>query len=231
MSDNPLISVVIPVYNGERFIGEALDSVFAQDYQPVEVIVVDDGSTDGTASAALVYPAVHYFYQPNNGVASARNSGIALAKGEYLAFLDADDIWLPGKLKAQMEAMDIADMAFTHVRQFHSPELSEAEKSSILCPQESVPGYIPGAMLIRKETFLRVGLFDTTFRVGEFMDWYMKAREMGLNCHMLPETLLRRRLHGSNMGIRERSSRNDYLRVLRAALDRRRPQTETRSCD
>jgi glycosyltransferase involved in cell wall biosynthesis len=92
---NPLVSVVTPVYNGEAFLRETLESIFAQDYEPFEVIVVDDGSTDGSAAIARSYPAARYIRQHNQGPAAARNAGIAAARGEFLAFVDADDVALP----------------------------------------------------------------------------------------------------------------------------------------
>ena len=102
MENSPLVSTIIPVFNGERLLPEALDSVFRQDYRPIEVIVVDDGSTDGTSLVARSCPEVRYLYQSNQGLGAARNAGIAAACGEFIAFLDADDIWLPRKLSSQM---------------------------------------------------------------------------------------------------------------------------------
>ena len=100
---NPLISCIIPVYNGQRFLAESLDSIFAQTYRPLEVIVCDDGSTDGTAHVAAEYPQpLVYIHQPNQGSPRARNCGIRAAKGDFLAFLDADDLWRSEKLTRQM---------------------------------------------------------------------------------------------------------------------------------
>src|SRR5436305_1029668 len=93
-NNQPMISVIIPVYNGERYLGEAIESVLAQSYHWLEIILVDDGSTDGSATVAKQFsPAVQVVRQPNLGAGAARNRGIALAQGEFLAFLDADDLW------------------------------------------------------------------------------------------------------------------------------------------
>ncbi|MBI4573499.1 MAG: glycosyltransferase family 2 protein, partial [candidate division NC10 bacterium] len=97
----PLVSVILPVYNGERFLAAAIASILAQDYQPIEVIVVDDGSTDGTAAIARSFQGVRYLYQPNQGPAFARNAGIAVARGAFIAFLDADDLMVPTRLSVQ----------------------------------------------------------------------------------------------------------------------------------
>jgi glycosyltransferase involved in cell wall biosynthesis len=225
MTDAPLISVIIPVYNGERYMAEALESVLAQDYRPLEIIVVNDGSSDRTEEIALSYPDVHYMRQTNGGAAAARNSGIKYSTGEYLAFLDADDLWTANKLRLQTGLFADAsglDMAFGHVLQFFSPEVREALEGKINITTGSMPGYLPGAMLVKRRSFLEVGFFDESLRVGEFIDWYARAVEMGMTGGLTSEVILKRRIHDANTGIRERDSRKDYLRVLRASLERRR---------
>lgn len=224
----PLVSVIVPVYNGEPYLAEALDSIFAQDHRPLEVIVLDDGSTDDSARIATSYGSrVRYHYQPNQdlGVSTARNRGVELAQGEFLSFLDADDIWVAGKISCQLntfrEDSDL-DMVFGAVQQFYSPELSAEVKSQVRYTNEIMPGYVAGTLLIPREVFDRVGPFATNFRVGEFIDWYAKAKEYGLQERMLPDVLLKRRIHASNMGIRDRIHQKDYLRILKASLNRRR---------
>ena len=222
-----LISVVIPCYNDERYLAAAIDSVLAQEHRPLEVLVVDDGSTDDSAAVARRYgsPIRVLSLQSNKGASAARNEGIKAATGHYLAFLDADDLWSEKKLECQLRAFDAApdiDCLFGHVEQFHSPDLSLAERDRIHCPPGPRPGKLASAMLIRRETFMRVGLFDETLRVAEFVDWMARAEEANLQSVVLSEMLLRRRLHGSNAGITRRSARPDFARTLKAALDRRR---------
>ena len=221
-----LVSVIIPVYNGERYLAEAVRSVLAQRYDPMEVIVVDDGSTDGTAAVARRFDLpVRRHFQSNSGAGAARNSGVQLSQGEILAFLDADDLWLPDKLALQMAALQAdssLDMVFGHMQQFHSPELSAERKAKLAGDRETMPGYHCGTLLIKRDSFLRVGPFSTERRVGEFIDWYARAMELELRHLMLPDVVTRRRLHDANMGIRERDSRSDYVRILKVSLDRRR---------
>jgi glycosyltransferase involved in cell wall biosynthesis len=116
----PSISVVIPVHNGELYLAEAVDSALAQTHRPAEVVVVDDGSTDGTAEvAAGLGAAVRYVHQRNRGPGGAMNRGVALARGEYVAFLSADDVWEPEKLAGQMAALvadPSLDLVFGHVQ-------------------------------------------------------------------------------------------------------------------
>jgi glycosyltransferase involved in cell wall biosynthesis len=223
---NALVSIIIPVYNYEKYLAEAIESVLAQTYQPIEIIVLDDGSTDRSAQTAKCFsPPVQYFYQPHGGAGAARNLGAGFAQGDYIAFLDADDLWLENKLTLQMAVFQSnpdADMVFGHVEQFISPELDEKQKSIIDCPAENMPGYLAGAMVIKKSSFTHAGSFETNWQIGEFVQWYIKVKEKGLKSFMLPEVVLKRRLHTDNMGIRARDSRIDYVRILKASLDRRR---------
>jgi glycosyltransferase involved in cell wall biosynthesis len=225
------ISVMIGVFNAEPYLGEAIESVLSQGYEPLELIVVDDGSTDGSADVAKRFPEVQYHYQPNGGNGSARNRAVEAATGERFAFLDADDRFTPGKLVLQTAALDAdpkLDMVFGHVREFVSPELDEATRAAIRPPApEPMPWTAPNLMLIRRASFLRVGAFSTTVRVGVTVDWFARASEAGLRYKILPEVVLERRLHTQNNGLRERDSRSQYLQVIRAAMERRREASDT----
>jgi glycosyltransferase involved in cell wall biosynthesis len=223
--DNPLVSVIIPVYNCGKYLGQAIESVLAQTYRQVEIIIVDDGSTDGSADVARRFATVTYCFQPNQGIGAARNRGIDVANGGFFAFLDADDIWVNNKLLYQMRAFDETtelDMVFGHTQQFLSPDLDEKVKAKPELTDEIMPGYVAGTLLIERESFFRAGYFATNWRVGEFIDWYLKAMYVGLKSFMVPEVLMKRRIHNDNIGIRERDSRTDYVRILKASLDRRR---------
>jgi glycosyltransferase involved in cell wall biosynthesis len=227
----PLISVMIGVYNAAPYLGEAIDSVLAQTYRPLELIVVDDGSDDGSGDVARSYgDSVTYAYQENAGNGAARNHAVRLASGELFAFLDADDRFVLDKLERQWEALQAdpaLDIAFGHVREFVSPELTDEQRSAIRTPAPGpAPWTAPNLMLIRRESFLRVGPFSEAVKVGVTVDWYARATEKGLRSVMLPEVLLERRLHMANNGLRERESRSQYLHVLKAALDRRRGLAE-----
>ena len=228
MSDGQdrLVSVMIGVYNAAPYLSEAIESVIAQSYQPLELIVVDDGSTDGSGDVARSYgDSLLYAYQERAGIGAARNRAVGLASGRFFAFLDADDRFVSGKLDRQyaaLEADEELDVVFGHVREFVSPELAEEERDSIRSPAPAAPWTAPNLMLIRREAFLRVGVFSETLKVGVTVDWYARALEAGLRGLMLPEVVLERRLHLANNGIRERDSRSQYVHVLKASLDRRR---------
>jgi glycosyltransferase involved in cell wall biosynthesis len=223
---NPLVSVMIGVYNGAPYLAEAIESVLSQDYSPLEIIVVDDGSTDGSGDVARAFDGVHVVRQENAGNGGARNRAVEEAHGELYAFLDADDRFVPGKLSLQKAVLDgdpHLDMVFGHVREFLSPELDEATRASLRPPApEPMPWTAPNLMLIRRDSFHRVGLFATDVRVGVTVDWFARADEAGLRHVIVPEVVLERRLHTQNNGLRERNSRAQYLEVIRRAMERRR---------
>jgi glycosyltransferase involved in cell wall biosynthesis len=227
MKSYPVVSVIIPVYNCERYAEEAIRSVLAQDYEPLEVVVVDDGSTDQSADVAKSFGAlVRYCYQERAGIGAARNRGVELASGELLAFLDADDRWVPAKLNRQVPILlsrPAIDIVFGRARQLgHGKEWDRGVQQVDYDGPDLMAGIISGTMLIRRESFFRVGPFRTDLKIGEFVDWYARAVDAGLSHLMLPDLLLYRRLHDTNQGVREREAITDYARVLKAALDRRR---------
>jgi glycosyltransferase involved in cell wall biosynthesis len=221
-----LVSVVIPVHDGEHYLGEAIRSVTGQSHPEIEVIVVDDGSTDDSRVIAEAFgPPIRPVAQRRAGAGAARNRGAELARGAYLAFLDADDLWTPSKIERELEEFrrdpDL-EMVFGHVRQFHSPELGPAAASRLACPPELQPGLVPGTMLIRREAFERVGGFDIDVRAGEAMHWLLCARELRVREVLIPDLVLWRRVHATNHSATDRDGLSDYARVLKASIDRRR---------
>lgn len=213
----PSISVVIPVYNGVKYLGAALDSVLAQTVPPLEVLVVDDGSEDGSAELAESYPApVRVLRRPHRGLAATRNAGCQAARGSLMAFLDADDLWHPQKLEAQLAALRAdpqADIAFTLLEQF------DDATGAVRPPQ---PGAGASACVFRRSVWLRTGPFNETLRIGEFIDWIARAREQGLRQVMVEQVLARRRIHANNTTRQMGERATDYARLAKAALDRRR---------
>ncbi|MGD1906788.1 MAG: glycosyltransferase family 2 protein [Leptolyngbyaceae cyanobacterium] len=222
----PTISVIIPVHNREQYVTEAIKSILAQTCPATEIWAIDDGSTDKSADVIQRFgDRVHYHYQSNSGAATARNTGVELSQGDLLAFLDSDDLWVPEKLALQLAELeknpDLA-MVFGHVRQFCSPDWPTDQRPRITA--EVMAGYHVGTLLVRRDAFHQVGPFETQWRVGEFVSWQAKATDMGLPMAMLPEVVMERRLHATNMGRTERTHSQDYLRIVRAALERRRSQ-------
>lgn len=226
------VTVVIPVYNGALYLAEAVQSVRAQSHPVARIILVDDGSTDGTPGIAAAlgrdgrHPPVSYVRQENGGPAAAMNRGAALAETGLLAFQSADDIWVPEKIGWQIEALNGgADLVFGHMQNFISPELDAAIAASLQCPPEPMPGHNASSLLTRLETFRKVGPLDERFRIGEFFEWYARANDLGLKSVMLPEVVCMRRLHGKNHSLSRKTEAVGYAHVLKAMLDRRRGQS------
>lgn len=221
----PTISVIIPVYNAECYLGEAIESVLVQSMSPTEILVIDDGSSDDSLAIAQRYGSfVHCYSQAHAGPGAARNLGVSVAQGEFLAFLDADDLWLPNKLACQVAYLyehTALAMVFGQVEQFISPELSP-EQQPILPPRTMMAGVHVGAMLIHRASFDKVGPFATTWTIGEFIEWYSRAETAGLQAAILPQVVMRRRLHTTNLTRCTQDRRSDYLKILKIHLDEKR---------
>jgi glycosyltransferase involved in cell wall biosynthesis len=219
----PLVSVVIPVFAGERFLGETLDSVAAQSYPNIETIVVDDGSPDRSAQLASARRGVRVLREPHRGVAAARNAGLAAAGGELIAFLDQDDLWQASKLAQQVALLTERpelQIALTHVEML----LDEGTERPawMTWPSAVQPGYLPSTWLVRREAFERVGLFDASYRIVCDADWLARAKDGGLMNEMLPEALVRWRIHDSNGSYDQRTLRSETFQMLRATAERQR---------
>lgn len=222
---NPVISVIVPVFNGESYLAEALQSILEQDYRPLQVLVVDDGSTDQSAALAETTPDVQVLRKEHSGLAATLNHGIAQATGALLAFLDADDLWLPGKLTCQVAALQndpTLDMVFCHIRQFRvAPGNGRIER--VFSPAQ--PGVAKTGMMIWHSSFNKVGGFPEGVEHHDFLDWYARACGVGLKSSVLPDVLALRRVHEHNLGRQNPAMKHQkFLNALRANLNRRRQQ-------
>jgi len=220
------VSVIIPVFNRSRYLKEAINSVLGQDPRPEELIIVDDGSTDDTKEAAYGFvPPARYIHQNHAGAAAARNNGIRASRGSLIAFLDSDDVWTAGKMHVQkrlLEEHPELDMVAGMVESFFSTDISEIFKQNIRMPGGALSGLVPSAVVIRRRLFDRVGLFPLDTEIGEFIAWFLKARELGCRYVVAPEVVAKRRVHDHNLGIEKSYAKNDYLRIIKAAMERRR---------
>lgn len=224
----PLVSVIVPVFNGERFIREAVDTILSQNYPALEVIIINDGSTDKTESIVKqLTPEIRYLSQENFGPGAARNRGINEAMGEYIAFLDVDDLWPKNNLHMLVEELlqnREIDVVHGYAQLAHyNDDTHEYEYRGN--PTESFPYYI-GAALYRRSVFAAVGLFDRTLRYGEDTDWFTRAQELKRNIRRLEEVTLIVRRHGKNMTYNKDMVELNHLRVFKKSLDRMRAQQQ-----
>ena len=228
MSEAPTVSVVITFWNRAVYLPEAVEGVLAQALPPnatLEVVMVDDGSEDDSLAVAQRYePRVRVVSQENRGSGGSANRGVQEARGGYVAFCDSDDIWLPGKLEAQLAAIDSGvDLVFVHVEEFLSPEL-EPEVVRTRPLRDAMPGYIPSSVLVRRASFERVGTFNESLENGAWVDWYMRAKAAGLREMVLDDVYVRRRIHGTNNWAAQEQSGAGYLRALRSWVHHQRDQ-------
>lgn len=226
---SPLVSVVLPVYNGEHYLAGALQSVFKQDYNPLEVIVVDDGSVDRSAEIAKSFSEVRYLYQKNQGVAVARNRAIEASTGEYIAFLDQDDRWAPDKLPTQLTYLNEHSeidfvLAMQHVYLEGETEKPSWLKSELL--EEDHTGYHLGTALMRRKAFNQVGMFDPKYCIGSDTDWFFRAKDAGVQLIILPTVLLYKRVHEKNESAHAVQNSQELLDVIRRSLKRKKGHQE-----
>ncbi len=219
-----LVSVIVPAYQAEAYLDEALESALAQDYSAYEIILIDDGSTDRTGEIAAAH-GVRVQRQPNRGPAAARNAGLALARGELLTILDSDDVWPTDRLSKQVAHLrdhpeDGLVMGLTEV--FVTPgEPRPAHFPRIAATGLPYPGH-PSTSLVRREVFDLVGTFDESLRLSEDLDWLARAGDAGVRIGRLDCTLLRYRIHAANTSRQTRAVEAATLRMLRASVRRKR---------
>lgn len=224
-TNRPTVSVVIPVRDGARYLGAAIESALTQTHPPLEILVLDGGSQDGSQDIVRGFGApVTLIERPDLGLPERRNLGVAACRGDMISFLDSDDLWAPQKTECQVNALrsERADLVFAHVEEFHSPDLSDGVRSSMPDARGVVPGRVVITLLTERVTLERVGPFDAGLPGAEFLDWLARARDLGLAEVMLPDVLARRRLHESNTSGRWTPHRIEIARALRGSLARRR---------
>lgn len=225
------VSVIIPAYNAAAFIGDALNSARAQTYDNLEIIVVDDGSTDGTADVVSSFHGVRMIRQPNRGAAAARNRGIREASGRYLAFLDADDIWLPDKTRMQVEFLRSSGLKWCYCDSYFSwygssqrvGILSESQghhDGDILVPylfgEFSIP--LPATVICR-EILEDIGDFDASMRTVEHTDlWARIAVKYPIGYVDRPLIEIRKRLDSLKQTVEPLETGRNRRRMLEKLL-------------
>ena len=223
--ENMQISIIIPTHNRASLLKEAIQSVLAQHTEGLEVVVVDDGSSDQTASVVRAFgPPVYYVQQAQAGPGAARNLGLRITTGEIVGFLDDDDLWAPDKLNVQLPKLldkpgpDLV-LGFTQ-RMIWKNDSSGG--GQFVDYREPVKLYSLGCALFHRRVFERVGLFDEKMRFAEDDDWFMRAKSMDLALLFLPQVSQYYRFHENNMTHDKKARLTDMLRLVKNRLDRQR---------
>ena len=225
MTERALVSVVLIVRNGSRFLEQALDSVRTQSYRPLEIIVVDGGSTDGTRALARAQAGVRVIDQRAPGIAEAYNTGIDAAHGELLGFLSYDDVWVPEKLALQVDFLRAhPEVRYTVglLRYFLEPgcRLPRGMRPELL--QRTHVGRVMETLVARRTLFDEVGGFDPALRIANDVDWFARVKDLGVPGAVLPQLLLHKRIHDANTSSDEAVNTGELLTVLGRSLARRR---------
>jgi len=231
----PAVSVVIPARDAAATLAETLDSVRAQRHAPLEVLLVDDGSTDNTAAIAVRHGAVTRIVPgAAKGPGPGMNLGARAARGQLLAFLDADDLWAPEWLGLGVESIHRtgADAAIGHVETFADPGMTQQEIERLQFKAGRSLGYLTGAFIVRRDAFLEAGGFDERFRTGFFIDFYDRFVRGAHRVETVADCVLYRRIRASSLSHRNSVGTGaaadpvarDFLAVAREAIRRRREQ-------
>ena len=209
----PTVSVIIHTYNNEKFIAETVESVLNQTYKDYEIIVVDDGSVDGTRDALKPYmQKIRYHYKENGGIASAKNAGIKLSQTEYVAFLDHDDLWVSDKLQLQMECFNENTQAGLVYAKYTSFRDGKELRTK---PEKGYSGWIfkellsksfiqTSTVMVKKECLDAVGPYDESFSLGDEYDMFLRISKK-FQCGFIDKGLTKYRVHDAN------ASKNDFL--------------------
>ena len=209
----PTVNVIIHTYNNERFIAETVESVLNQTYKEYEIVVVDDGSVDGTRDALIPYmQKIRYHYKENGGIASAKNAGISLSETEFVAFLDHDDLWVPDKLQLQMEHFNENPQIGLVYAKYTSFRDGKELRTK---PEKGYSGWIfkellsksfiqTSTVVVKRECLDAVGPYDETFSLGDEYDMFLRISKK-FQCGFIDKGLTRYRVHDTN------ASNNDFL--------------------
>lgn len=221
----PMVTVIVPVRNGDRFLAAALESIRAQHYPALDLVVVDGGSVDRSREIARSFPEARLLPQAGRGLSDAWNTGIRAAHGELVAFLDSDDLWVRDMLALRVRALLEREEVLG----------STAKARFFLEPGEAVPaGFkrelldvdshapIPGTFLARRQLFDRVGLFDVGLRIAADVDLFARIKDRGAPMIQLPELVLRKRVHDANLSSDAAHNNRELLGVLRRSIARQR---------
>ncbi|MBU2101962.1 MAG: glycosyltransferase [Candidatus Omnitrophota bacterium] len=220
-----LVSIIMAVKNGERYLSKAIESVVCSPYRPIEIIVVDGQSSDSTPRIAQSFETVRYILQENTGIADAYNVGIEASRGEFIGFLSCDDEWDPDKLTLQVSYLINNPAVYGTVSKvkFFLEEgctMPRSFRAELL--RENPAAFIMETLLVRKTVFDIVGKFNTQYAVAEDVDWFARAKDKHIDIAVIPHVLLAKRIHDRNASLHCVENSKYLLTILRQSIERGR---------
>lgn len=223
--DNPLVSVILAVRNGEKYLDTAIESIFEQTFSNYEIILIDGKSKDRTAAIAQSYSSIHYYYQQGQGVADAYNLGIEKAQGEILAFISYDDLWAANKLDLQVNYLQThPEIQFTVAKVKFFLEAGQTIPNGFrkeLLTGEHI-GFIMETLVVRKKLFKLIGNFNSDYHVAEDVDWFSRAKDVSIPYKVIDQILLYKRVHNANTSLNSTINDQNILNILRQSIKRKR---------
>ncbi|MEH2419968.1 MAG: glycosyltransferase [Nostoc sp.] len=224
MNTSNLISIIVVVKNGERYLKAALDSIQQQNYSNYETIVIDGASTDRTAEIAQSYLGMIYQQQDGKGLAQARNTGISVARGELITFLDHDDYWEVNSLSQRVDSL-LSEPQIQgivgYLQKFFESDYKTRESLKHEEAFKPIIGYTPGTLLARRTLFEQVGGFNSEFKIGCDSEWFARAQDQEILLKVLPLLVLYKRLHNNNLSCQKEVYRQEIFILLQQSLKRR----------
>ncbi len=223
---SPLVSVIMAVRNGERFLKQAIESVLSQDYSPIEILIIDGHSTDRTKEIACSYSELTYLVQPDQGIANAYNFGIRSSCGKLVAFLSHDDLWKPEKLSLQvayLEKHPEVGYVIAQTQYFLEPGCSfpsQYLRQDVL--DKAWELRMMEIVLIRRDVFEKVGFFDPSLSTAEDIDWFARADDAEIRMGVIHQILLNKRIHDRNISIYSAEQRKNLFFALRKSAQRKK---------
>jgi glycosyltransferase involved in cell wall biosynthesis len=222
---SPRVSVVIAAHNGAPFLGQAIESVLRQSYPCFELFVIDNGSTDNTGEVAKRHPEVRYVFSDQADAALARNLGVSLSSGEYIAFLDQDDDWIDDKLAKQvgfLESHPEYGACIGYQQMYLEKGMEKPHWLKQVFLDKPQLAYLPSALLVRRSTFLQTDRFNPSFPLASDVAWFFKAHHLKIPIGVIEEVIVHRRIHGDNMSNHYLALQKQILGAIKDSLRERR---------
>ena len=230
VSEKVVLSIIVPAYNASTFLAQAIESALRQDFKLVELIVVNDGSTDDTLIVAKSFGSqLKLLDVRHEGLAASRNRGMAVASGQFFLHLDADDLLLPGAITTLIRYFfdnEAIDIVAGQLQCFISTEIARDHAGRFASSAEPQRGHLSGVSMVRADAFRTFGYLDPSYEPAADLEWWLRAMEMGVRTFMVDDVVLHRRIHGKNTSIVHGDKLGRIsLRLVREALARKRAKS------